>query len=66
LAQDVYANTQLSYDQGASSLLEVTEAESSLHDAQNNYFDKLLSLYDAQLDLEQAKGTLISFLEHIQ
>jgi len=64
LAEDVYKNMQMSYQQGAGSSLELIQAESSLREAQNNYFNKLLSLYTARLDLEQSKGTLMNFIEH--
>lgn len=63
LAQSVYDNTRLSYQQGASSSVELLQAESALREAQNSYFGKLLTLCCARLDLEQAKGNLLSYLE---
>jgi outer membrane protein len=66
LAEDVYKNMQLSYQQGAGSSLELIQAESSLRESQNNYFNKLLSLYVARLDLEQSKGALMDFIGHNQ
>ena len=66
LARGVYANMQLSYRQGTGSFIELVDAENSLREAQNNYFDRMLSLYNARIDLEQASGTLIKFMESIK
>ncbi len=66
LAQNVYDNTRHSYQQGASSSVELVQAESALREAQNIYFGKLLTLCCARLDLEQAKGNLLSYLELYQ
>jgi outer membrane protein TolC len=57
---------QLSYRQGTGSFIELVDAENSLREAQNNYFDRMLSLYNARIDLEQASGTLIKFMESIK
>jgi outer membrane protein TolC len=62
LAEDVYKNMQVSYQQGAGSSLELIQAESSLLEAQNNYFNKLLNLYVARLNLEKSKGNLMNFI----
>ncbi|MDP4114641.1 MAG: TolC family protein [Bacteroidota bacterium] len=66
LAEKVYKNTQLDFQQGASSSLDVVQAESSLREAQNSYFSKLLTLYIAKLDLEKSKGTLIQFINNLE
>jgi outer membrane protein TolC len=66
LAEDVYKNTLLEYQQGASSSLDLVQAESSLREAQDNYFNRLLNLFIARLDLEQSKGTLMDFINHIE
>lgn len=66
LAEDVYKQTQSSFQQGAASSLELIQSESSWREAQNNYFSKLLNLYFARFDLEQAKGTLKNFVETIK
>jgi outer membrane protein TolC len=64
LAKSVYQNTLLSYQQGISSSLELVQAESSLREAQNHYFNKLLNLYIARIDLEKSKGQLIEFINN--
>ena len=66
LAEDVYKNTLLEYQQGASSSFDLVQAESSLREAQDNYFNRLLNLFIARLDLEQSKGTLMDFINHLE
>jgi Outer membrane protein len=66
LAEDVYKNTQLEYQQGAGSSLELVQAESSLREAQNNYFNKLLNLYIARIDVEKSKGNLMNFINNLK
>ena len=66
LAEKVYKNTQLDFGQGAASSLDVVQAESSLREAQNSYFTKLLTLYVARLDLEKSKGSLIQFINNLE
>lgn len=64
LAQRVYASTQLECKQGTSTTLELVQAESSLREAQNTYFNKLLSLFVARIDYEQSKGNLKNFINN--
>jgi outer membrane protein TolC len=66
LAQSVYDNTQLGYKQGTSSALELVQAESSYREAQSNYFNKMLNLYIARIELEKSKGTLIEYINNIK
>jgi len=66
LAQSVFENTQIEFNQGKTSSLELTQSESSLRETQNNYYNKLLELYLAQLDLEKQKGTLNNFINNIK
>ncbi len=66
LAQSVFENTQIEFNSGKTSSLELTQAESSLRETQNNYYNKLLELYLAQLDLEKQKGTLNNFINNIK
>ncbi len=66
LAESVYRNTQQEFSQGTSSSLDLTQAERSLVEAQNNYYTRLQSLYIARLDLEKAQGTLNNFLHNIK
>jgi len=64
LAESVYKNTQLEYQQGAGSTLDLIQSESSYMEAQNTYFNKLLNLYIARIELENAKGTLMKFINN--
>jgi outer membrane protein TolC len=64
LAENVYKNTQLEYQQGTSSTLDLIQSESSYMVAQNTYFNKLLDIYIARLNLEKAKGNLIKFINN--
>ena len=64
LAESVYKNTQLEYKQGAGSTLDLIQSESSYVAAQNTYFNKLLNLYIARIELEKAKGTLMNFINN--
>lgn len=62
LAESVYKNTQLEYQQGASSTLDMIQSESSYMVSQNTFFNKLLDLYIARINLEKARGNLINFI----
>ena len=64
LAESVYKNTQLDYQQGTVSTLDLIQAESSYMVAQNTYFNKLFNLFIARIELEKAKGTLINFINN--
>ena len=66
LAESVYKNTQLEFSQGVGSSLDLVQAESSLREAQNNYYTKLLNLYVAKLDKEKAEGTLINYINNLK
>jgi len=64
LAESVYNNTQLEYQQGVGSTLDLIQSESSYMAAQNTYFNKLLNLYIARIELEKAKGNLMKFINN--
>jgi outer membrane protein TolC len=66
LAENVYENTQLEYKQGAGSSLDLVQAESSYRESLNNYYNKLLNLYIAKIDLEQSKGTLMNYINNLK
>ena len=66
LAESVYKNTQLEFSQGTGSSLDLVQTESSLRETQNNYYNKLLTLYIAKLDLEKSQGTLINFINNLK
>lgn len=64
LAESVYKNTQLQFQQGVASSLDLVQAESSYNESTNNYFGKLLSLYIARINLEQGKGNLLNYINN--
>jgi outer membrane protein TolC len=66
LAESVYQNTQLEFTQGTGSSLDLVQTESSLRETQNNYYNKLLTLYIAKLDLEKSQGTLTNFINNLK
>jgi outer membrane protein TolC len=64
LAKSVYNNTQLEYQQGTSSTLDLIQSESSYMVSQNTYFNKLLDLYIARVKLERSMGNLMKFINN--
>jgi outer membrane protein len=66
LSESVYRNNLVSFQQGAQSSLELIQAESSMQEAQNNYFTTLLSYFNAYLDLSQSKGILMKYVASLK
>jgi outer membrane protein len=64
LSESVYKNTQLQYQQGMASSLDLVQAESSYNESTNNYYAKLLNLYIARINLEQGKGNLLNYINN--
>ena len=60
LAQNIARVTKIKYEQGLGSNLEVVEAESSLKEAQINYYNALFDAAIAKTDLDKAFGKLVS------
>jgi outer membrane protein len=58
LANEVYNQTKIKYDNGLGSNLEITNAEAELRTAQNNYFSALYSAIVARIDYLRAVGKL--------
>ncbi len=58
LANDVLDLAQKKYKAGVGSNLEVTQAQTDLLRAQNNYFSALLDIINAEADLKKALGLL--------
>lgn len=58
LASEVVRVSQLKYQQGVGSNLEVTNAENDLKQAQTNYFAALYDVLIAKVDLDRAQGKL--------
>lgn len=58
LAANVARVTKIKYEQGVGSNLEVIEAESSLREAQINYYNALYDALVAKVDIDKAYGKL--------
>jgi outer membrane protein len=58
LANEVVRVTKLKYDQGVGSNLEVVTAETSLREAQSNYYRSLYSALVAKVDLDKSLGNI--------
>jgi len=57
LASSVSTTTKVKYEQGVGTNLEVLDAETSLKEAQVNYFNALYNAVIAKIDLDKATGT---------
>ena len=60
LAQEVVRVSKIKYQAGAGTNIEVINAESSLKEAQTNYFAALYDLLIAKVDLDKANGKLLA------
>jgi outer membrane protein len=60
LAANIARVTKIKYEQGVGSNFEVIEAESSLKEAQVNYYNALYDAVVAKTDLEKAYGKLLT------
>lgn len=58
LAENIARVTKIKYEQGVGSNIEVIEAESSLKEAQINYYNALYDALVAKVDLDKAYGKL--------
>jgi outer membrane protein len=58
LAKEVLRVTKIKYDQGVGSSLEVTTAETSLKEAQNNYINALYDVLINRVNLDKALGNI--------
>lgn len=56
LAQDIYDKTQIKFQEGVGSTLEITQAESELKNAQINYLNAVYDLVLAKIDYHKAIG----------
>ena len=60
LAKEVYNSTKIKYDEGMASNYEVVDAETSLKQAQTNYYSALYDAILSKIALDKAAGTLYS------
>jgi len=66
LAQEVYDVTRIKYQEGVGSNLEVVDAETSLKQAETNYYNALYDALIAKVDLKKALGVLVNENEQNQ
>jgi outer membrane protein len=59
LATEVLRVSEIKYEQGVGSSLEVTTAETSLKEAQNNYITALYDLLINKINLDRASGKIV-------
>jgi len=59
LAKNVLEVTNKKYEQGVGSNLEVINAQTSLKEAETNYFNSLYDMYVAKIDYLKANGSLV-------
>jgi outer membrane protein TolC len=58
LAEEVYDQTKLKYEQGLGSNLEITNSQAELTAAQNNYYAALYDAIVAKIDFLRSTGKL--------
>lgn len=58
LAMDIAKTAKIKYDNGVGSSLELVDAESSLREADANYFSTLYETIIARIDLDKASGNI--------
>jgi outer membrane protein len=59
LAQHVFDVSQKKFEQGIGSNLEITTAQTSLKEAQTNYYNSIYDMIVAKIDYQKAIGTLV-------
>lgn len=59
LAQEVLRVTKIKYEQGVGSSIEVTSAETSLKESQNNYITALYDLLINKVNMDRALGKIV-------
>ena len=58
ISEKIYEKTQIKYTNGVGSSIELTQAESSLYQAQANYINAMYEILSAQTELEIATGKI--------
>jgi outer membrane protein TolC len=65
LAREVYESTSLAYQQGASDLSSLLNAETSYRESETNYLQSLLDYYQAELNLHRSAGTMKEYFNQL-
>ena len=62
LAEEVFTQTEMLYDEGLSPLTDLFNAESALREAKNQYHAQIIKARTARLEVLKSKGTIKSIL----
>lgn len=62
LARKILTVTELEYKEGIATSVTLIDAKDALTTAQNNLANRLISLYQARLDYENAQGTILQYV----
>jgi len=58
LAEEIYQTTQIKFDEGVGSSVELRQAESDFYTAQSNQINAMYDLLDAYTELQKALGKI--------
>jgi outer membrane protein len=58
LANEILRVSKIKYEQGVGSSIEVTQAQTSLKEAENNYINALYQALISKIDTEKATGNI--------
>jgi outer membrane protein TolC len=58
LAREIARVSKIKYDQGVGSNLEVIDAETSLREAESNFYTSLLEAIMAKIDVDKVSGNM--------
>jgi outer membrane protein len=65
LAKEVYDDTNLQYQKGATSMSDFLNSDYAYKEAQANYINSLLNYLVARIDIEHSKGTIQQFINQL-
>lgn len=66
LAESILRSTQLQYQQGTCSALDLVQSETSYRESLYSYYSKLLNFYIARINLENSKGRLTEYINSLK
>jgi outer membrane protein TolC len=58
MTQSIYDRTQIKFNEGVGSSVEITQAEGALYQAQSEYISALYDVLQSKVDLDIALGDL--------
>lgn len=63
LAEDVYKQTELLYTEGLSPLTDLLEAETALREARSAYYNQIINVKTAEIDLYKSTGEIAQIMQ---